>query len=72
MRNASADLIEIPDDCRLVGIVHLAAALNTTERRARQLLAAASLPLIQTGKRSHGVRLSDMRRLLKHHERHPQ
>jgi hypothetical protein len=59
----------IPDDCQLVSVTACAAAFGVSERKAKAILAAESIPMVELGARSCGVRLSHVRRLLTSRER---
>ena len=61
---------QIPEDCQLVSVTGCAAALGTTERKARAILAAENIPTVELGARTHGVRLSCIRELLTRREVH--
>jgi hypothetical protein len=58
----------IPDDCQLVSVVAFAAAAGLSERRAKALLREEHVPVVRLGARSAGVRLSEVRRVLKRRE----
>jgi hypothetical protein len=69
VRAETVELNPIPEDCTLLPIISVAAALNCSERSARQLLAMHGVPVIAVGPRSHSARLSDVRKLIKARER---
>jgi hypothetical protein len=60
---------QLPEDCTLASITSAAAALGTTERSAREILAEAGIPIVELGQRTRGIRVSDLRSLLKRRER---
>jgi hypothetical protein len=62
---------QIPEDLRLLPITQVAAALGCCERVARSILEEENVPLIVIGPRSHGARVSDLRRIIKARERTP-
>jgi hypothetical protein len=70
MRASAADPIDIiPDDCRLVSLTAFAAAIGVREKKARAVLAEEGIPIVRAGARSGGIRLSEVRRVLKRRER---
>jgi len=72
MRASAADPIAVlstPDDIQLMSVTRVAAALDCTERKARQVLKEERVPTVRLGARSGGVRPSHVRRLLEKRER---
>jgi len=72
MRASAADPISaltVPDDIQIMSVTRVAAALDTTERQARQFLKEANIPFVKLGARTGGVRLSRIRDLLQRRER---
>jgi hypothetical protein len=68
MRASASPIFTPPEDVRLLSLTATAAALGTTERTAKELLAEAGVPIVRLGARTNGVRLSDVRRLLEARE----
>lgn len=69
MSERTAFALQVPDDCRLASLTTCAAALGTTECTIRDLLVTEGVPLVELGARTRGVRVSDLRSLLKRRER---
>lgn len=68
MSDRSRHFLEIPDDLQLVSTVAFAAAIGTSERKAKAVLAEDRIPIIKVGPRSGGIRLCDARAALKRRE----
>jgi hypothetical protein len=61
--------INLPEDCQLVSLTNCGAAWGVSERVARDIVREENIRIVELGPLTHGVRLSDVRKVLERRQR---